>query len=133
MTKRSLAVLALVYVPHAISQPKPSPITIGETVQLQSNMLKESRSLLIAKPAGYDDGTERIPCYTYSTANCTSTTRAEFRRFWPGVTECPRCSSWGSFNGDAARRTRDLTPPSTSESDNRFSPGNGERLPVLCS
>ena len=31
----------------------------------------------------------------------------------------------GIVSGDMARRTHDLTPPSTAETDNRFSPGNG--------
>jgi predicted alpha/beta superfamily hydrolase len=43
----------------ASAQQPGGPVVIGETVQLESKLLKESRMLLIARPAGYDDGTER--------------------------------------------------------------------------
>src|ERR1039458_27480 len=65
-TGRSLAILVFLWATHiskidAWAQSQGSPVVIGETVQLQSNILKESRSLLISKPAGYDNGTDRYP------------------------------------------------------------------------
>src|SRR4051812_25141735 len=38
-------------------------VVIGDTIQLQSNTLKESRTLLIAEPVGYDSGTDRYPVW----------------------------------------------------------------------
>ena len=65
-TERFLALLAFLWAAQfskidAWAQSQGSPVVIGETVQLRSDTLKESRTLLIAKPAGYDDGTDRYP------------------------------------------------------------------------
>ena len=66
MTQRSLALLGFLCAPQVArvsvwAQSRGTPVVIGETIQLQSNTLKESRSLLISKPAGYDSGMERYP------------------------------------------------------------------------
>ena len=42
-------------------QPTGEPVVIGEKLTIESRVLGESRPLMIAKPSGYDDGTERYP------------------------------------------------------------------------
>ena len=42
-------------------QNQSNPITIGQVVQIQSEILKQSRSLTISEPDGYDSGTDRYP------------------------------------------------------------------------
>ena len=66
MIQRSLALLVLLWAPqiaqrNARAQTQADPVVIGDTIQLQSSTLKESRTLLIAKPAGYGNGTDRYP------------------------------------------------------------------------
>src|ERR1039457_608741 len=65
-TGRSLALLVFLWALQiskidAWAQSQGSPVVIGETAQLRSDALKESKSLLISKPAGYDNGTDRYP------------------------------------------------------------------------
>jgi predicted alpha/beta superfamily hydrolase len=124
---RSLAVLAFLCVPHAASwaQDTGVPVVIGETVQLESKILKESRSLLVAKPAGYDTGTERYPVLYLLDAELHFNYTSGIEAFLARNDRVPEMLVVGIVGGDTARRTHDLTPASTAESDNRFSPGNG--------
>jgi predicted alpha/beta superfamily hydrolase len=98
---------------------------IGETVQLQSSILKESRSLLISKPAGYDSSADRYPVLYLLDAETHFHYTTGIASFLAGNDRIPTMLVVGIASGDTARRTRDLTPPSAAESDNRFSPGNG--------
>jgi predicted alpha/beta superfamily hydrolase len=38
-----------------------APVVIGETLSFRSAMLGEDRQLFVAKPTGYEHGTERYP------------------------------------------------------------------------
>src|ERR1017187_4825413 len=63
---RFLGVLAFLWAVQiskidAWAQSQGSPIVTGDTVQLESDTLKEPRTVLIAKPAGYGDNTDRYP------------------------------------------------------------------------
>ena len=130
MTQRSLALLGFLCAPQVArvsvwAQSRGTPVVIGETIQLQSNTLKESRSLLISKPAGYDSGMERYPVLYLLDAETHFHYASGLADFLAKDDRMPNMLFVGIVSGDMARRTHDLTPPSTAETDNRFSPGNG--------
>jgi len=130
MTQRSLALLGFLCAPQvaivsAWAQSRGAPVVIGETVQLQSNILKESKSLLISKPAGYDSGMYRYPVLYLLDAETHFHYASGIADFLTKDDRMPNMLLVGVVSGDMARRTHDLTPPSTAETDNRFSPGNG--------
>jgi predicted alpha/beta superfamily hydrolase len=130
MTRRSLALLGLLCAPQlatvsAWPQSRGAPVVIGETVQLQSNILKESRSLLISKPDGYDSGTDRYPVIYLLDGEMYFHFASGIAGFLASDDRMPNMLLVGIVSGDTAHRTHDLTPPSTAEADNRFSPGNG--------
>lgn len=107
------------------AQSQGSPIVIGDTVQLESSTLKESRTLLIAKPAGYSNGTDRYPVLYLLDGETHFRYTAAIVDFLAENDRIPKMLVVGIASGDFRKRTHDLTPPSTAESDNRFSPGNG--------
>jgi hypothetical protein len=129
-TGRSLAILVLLWAPQiseidAWAQSQGSPVVIGETVQLQSNALKETRSLLISKPAGYDNSTDRYPVLYLLDGETHFHYTSGIAAFLAQNDRIPKMLLIGIVSGGTARRTHDLTPPSAAEIDNRFSPGNG--------
>src|ERR1035441_8391127 len=109
----------------AWAQSQGSPVVIGETAQLRSDALKESRSLLISKPAGYDSGTDRYPVLYLLDGETHFRYTAAIVDFLAANDRIPKMLVVGIASGDSRKRTHDLTPPSTAEIDNRFSPGNG--------
>jgi predicted alpha/beta superfamily hydrolase len=109
----------------ARAQSQGSPVVIGEAVQLPSSILKESRTLLIAKPDGYESGTDRYPVLYLLDGEMHFHYASGIAAFLAGNDRMPKMLVVGIASGDRARRTHDLTPPSTFETDNRFSPGNG--------
>src|ERR1035437_9502259 len=131
MTKeRALFLLAFLWAPPMVTvgaraQSQGSPVVIGETVTIQSSILKESRSLLISKPAGYENGTDRYPVLYLLDGETHFHYTSGIVSFLAGNDRIPKMLLVGIVSGGAARRTRDLTPPSMAEIDNRFSPGNG--------
>ena len=129
-TGRSLALLVILWTPQiskidAWAQSQVSPIVIGETVHLQSNTLKETRSLLISKPAGYDNGTDRYPVLYLLDGETHFHYTTGIVNFLAENDRMPKMLVVGIVSGGRARRTLDLTPPSVAEIDNRVSPGNG--------
>lgn len=130
MTERRHALVVFLWAPQILNvqawaQGQGSPLLIGESVQLQSGTLKESRSLLISKPAGYDDTTDRYPVLYLLDGETHFRFTAAIVDF-PALNErIPKMLVVGIASGDIRKRTRDLTPPSTAEMDNRFTPGNG--------
>lgn len=129
-TGRSLALLVFLWAPQiskieAWAQSQGSPVVIGETVHLQSNTLKETRSLLISKPAGYDNDTDRYPVLYLLDGETHFHYTTGIVSFLAENDRIPKMLLVGIVSGGRARRTHDLTPPSVAEIDNRFSPGNG--------
>jgi len=130
MTQQSLVLLGFLCAPQAAivgawAESQGAPVVIGETVQLQSNILKESRSLLISKPVGYDGGTERYPVLYLLDGETHFHYASGIAGFLADDDRMPNMLVVGIVSGDMAHRTHDLTPLSTAETDNRFSPGNG--------
>ncbi len=127
MMQRSFVLSLLLGMPP-IASAQTKPVVIGEAIQLKSSVLKESRTLWIAKPEGYDRGTERYPVLYLLDGE-------EYFRFTAAIVDflgkndrIPKMLVVGIASGDSRRRTHDLTPPSSAESDNRFTPGNGGRM-----
>ena len=109
----------------AWAQQQAKPVTIGESIELPSTVLKESRSILIAKPAGYESGYERYPVLYLLDGEAHFAFASSIVRFLAASDRIPNFLVVGISSGTFAQRTRDLTPASTSEIDNRFLPGNG--------
>ena len=130
MIQRSLALLILLWAPqiaqkNARAQTQAGQVVIGDTVQLQSNKLKESRTLFISKPAGYGDGADRYPVLYLLDGETHFRYAAAIAEFLAENDRIPKMLVVGIASGDSQERTHDLTPLSSAETDNRFSPGNG--------
>ena len=97
----------------------PLPL-FGSHIQLLA-----ARTLLIAKPAGYGNGTDRYPVLYLLDGETHFRYTAAIVDFLAANDRIPQMLVVGIVSGDSRKRTHDLTPPSTAESDNRFSPGNG--------
>jgi predicted alpha/beta superfamily hydrolase len=100
-------------------------VTIGQTVQIQSEILKQSRSLTIFKPDGYHSGTDRYPVLYLLDGESNFEYTAAIVRFLADNERIPEMIVVAINSGDVARRAHDFTTPSQAEIDNRFSPGNG--------
>ena len=124
MIQRSLVLLLLFGMPR-IAQAQMKPVVIGEAIQLKSSALKESRTLWVAKPGGYDGGAERYPVLYLLDGEEYFRFTAAIVDFLGATDRIPKMLVVGIASGDARRRTRDLTPASNSATDNRFSPGGG--------
>jgi hypothetical protein len=57
-----IAIFACVLVVHPVAaQDLPAPVVIGETLEIESQILGETRQLIIGKPVSYDSGADRYP------------------------------------------------------------------------
>ena len=109
-TGRSLALLFFLWAPQisivdAWAQSQASPVVIGETVHLQSNILKESRSLLISKPAGYDNSTDRYPVLYLLDGETHFHFTTGIASFFAENDRIPKMLLVGIVSGGRARRT----------------------------
>jgi len=102
-----------------------SPVVVGQTISLHSGILKEDRLLFVAKPAGYEDGKEGYPVLYLLDGETHFPYASGMAAFLAASDRMPNMIVVGIASGTGEQRTRDLTPPSTAELDNRFSPGNG--------
>lgn len=109
----------------ARAQSPTNPLVIGESVHIRSNVLKEERELLISKPAGYGDGGERYPVLYLLDGETHFRYTSGIVEFLASNDRIPEMLVVAISSGSIEQRTRDLTPPSSAEIDNRFSPGNG--------
>ena len=92
---------------------------------MQSKVLNESRTLLISKPAGYAGSTDSYPVVYLLDGETHFHYTSGILNFLAGNDRIPKMILVGIVSEGMARRTRDLTPPSEVEIDNRSSPGNG--------
>lgn len=98
------------------------PVSIGEKLQIRSEILNEVRPLIIAKPAGYERGTERYPVLYLLDGEEHFVHAAGIVSFLAESERIPEMLVVAVAN---TNRSRDLTPPSTAENDIRFTPVNG--------
>ena len=108
-----------------VTRSQPSPVVIGEAVQFRSNVLKEERTLFISKPAGYENGADRYPVLYVLDGEILFRSSSAIAEFLAASDRTPEMLVVAIASGSFEQRTRDLTPPSSVEMDNRFSPGNG--------
>jgi len=83
------------------------PITIGETITLQSKVMGEERTILISTPPGYGLGTERYPVLYMTDGDQHITHTRGTVDFLASNGLIPQLIIVGVANTD---RTRDLTP-----------------------
>lgn len=110
---------------YAVSSQAQTNDVIGQNVQIQSEILKESRSLTISKPDSYGNGTDRFPVLYLLDGETNFEYTAAIVHFLADSDRIPEMIVVAINNRDAEHRTHDLTPPSQDEIENRFSPGNG--------
>ncbi len=122
---RNTWMAALLLLPSLAAQPSAAPVVIGEKVRIQSKILNGTRSLLIAKPAGYEEGADKYPVLYLLDGESQFVHAAGIVRFLAESERIPGMLVVAIENPGYAERTHDLTPKSTAEIDNRFSPGNG--------
>jgi predicted alpha/beta superfamily hydrolase len=97
-------------------------IVIGKKFQIHSNVLNETRALLIATPEGYDQETDRYPVLYVLDGDENFVQAVGIVRSLAGSDRIPPMLVVGIANTE---RTRDLTPPTQVEIENRFLPKNG--------
>src|SRR5579872_1909199 len=113
--------LFLVVLTCALQMAAQSPVVVGDTVQIHSKTLNESRTLFVAKPAGYDSGTDRYPVLYLLDGEEHFRFTAAIVEFLAASDRIPKMLVVGIASGDSEKRTHDLTPLSSAEIDNRFS------------
>jgi len=99
--------------------------TARQKFQIQSSVLKESRSIFIARPAGYQTETDRYPVLYLLDGETHFEYVAGMAHFLAENDRIPELIVVGIASGASAQRRRDLTTPTQSELDKRFSPGSG--------
>lgn len=83
------------------------PITIGETIEIQSKILSEQRTILVSTPAGYDRGRQRYPVLYLTDGDAHLTHTRGTVDFLARNGLMPDVIIVGVTNTD---RTRDLSP-----------------------
>ncbi len=129
--RAALVLVLLVWGAYSLGQNQSNSISIGQTVQIKSAILNQSRSLTISKPEGYDDSPDRYPVLYLLDGESNFEFTAAIVQFLAENDRIPGMIVVGIHSGDPPQRTHDLTPPSQIEIENRFSPGNGEPTPSL--
>jgi predicted alpha/beta superfamily hydrolase len=123
--RAALVLVLLVWGAYSLGQNQSNSISIGQTVQIKSAILNQSRSLTISKPEGYDDSPDRYPVLYLLDGESNFEFTAAIVQFLAENDRIPGMIVVGIHSGDPPQRTHDLTPPSQVEIENRFSPGNG--------
>lgn len=82
-----------------------------QSVEIPSKNLKQSRLLTISKPEGYEDGTDTYPVLYLLDGESNFEYTAPIVHYLADNERIPEMIVVGIHSGDAARRTRDLTPP----------------------
>lgn len=119
-----LVAAAVLFAPAGTPQSQ-KPVVIGESFTIHSAALNEDRAYYIAKPAGYDGGTERYPVLYVLDGESHFKYASAAAELLASADRTPGLIVVGIASGSIQQRTRDLTPPSTDPADQRFAPGNG--------
>src|SRR4051812_35878886 len=105
----------------SFGQNQTDSVTNGQTVEIPSKNFKQSRSLTISKPEGYENGTDAYPVLYLLDGESNFEYTAPIVHYLADNERIPEMIVVGIHSGDTARRNHDLTTPSQSEVDNRFS------------
>jgi predicted alpha/beta superfamily hydrolase len=103
----------------------PTSVVIGKVVRIRSRVLNEERTLFISTPAGYEDGVNRYPVLYLLDGETHFHYTSGIVEFMADNDRIPEMIVVAIASGSVEQRTRDLTTPSSTEIDNRFSPSNG--------
>lgn len=121
--KRTLVFVLLLCVASAVALAH-DPITIGETIQIQSKIMGEGRTILISTPPDYDSGHRSYPVLYMTDGDGHLTHTRGTVDFLHSNGLMPQVIIVGVTNTD---RTRDLTPTHAVVNDND---GNEQDLPT---
>jgi enterochelin esterase-like enzyme len=108
-----VAAIASLFHQSTWAQGRTGPVVIGETVQLHSKILNESRSLLISKPPGYDGSADRYPVLYLLDGETHFQYTSAMVNFLADDDRMPEMLVVGIDSEDTKHRTHDLTPPSS--------------------
>ena len=109
--KRLLFMLSLAQVPLALAEDTATPITIGERLILPSEVLGETRELLIYRPPGYDYSDKRYHVLYLLDGNRHFHSVTGIVRFLTANSRIPDVMVVAIPNNrDRIKRIRDLTP-----------------------
>ena len=125
LVRYTLLSILLLWGVSSSGQNRSNSIAIGQTVQIQSKVLRQSRSLTISKPDDYDDSTGRYPVLYLLDGEANFEFTTAIVHFLAENDRIPAMIVVGIDSGDPAQRTHDLTPSTQVEIEKRFSPGNG--------
>jgi len=123
--------MILAWAVFSLGQNQTHFVTIGQTVQIHSEILKPSRSLTVSKPNSYDSGTDRYPVLYLLDGESNFEYTAAIVRFLADSERIPEMIVVAINSGD--RRTHDLTPPSEVEIEKSLLAWEwrGGRLPCI--
>ena len=116
------AILALCSLSMLFAQEDPRPIIIGEQFTLKSELLGEDRNIIVIKPQGYDNGSQRYPVMYVLDGDAHFHHVSGLNEYLAGLRRMPQMLLVGISNTD---RTRDLTPETSTDADGRFPTAGG--------
>lgn len=117
-----IALFTTISIPQKVNAQENSA---GDKVQIQSAILKQSRSVIVHKPSSYDGGTARYPVLYLLDGQDFLKFTTDIANYLAENDRTPEMIIVAIDSGDFAQRTHDLTPPTQSEIDKRFNPGGG--------
>jgi len=117
-----LAISLLAQAIRSRAQAGGEPVVIGKKFEIHSNVLNETRPLLIATPEGYGQETDRYPVLYLLDGDENFAQTVGIVR---SLTESDRIPPMLVVGIANTERIRDLTPPTQVEIENRFHPKNG--------
>ncbi|MDX2153189.1 MAG: alpha/beta hydrolase-fold protein [Bryobacteraceae bacterium] len=106
----------------AVAQPPPPAMSIGERVELRSELLNEVRHLVVVKPFGYDASRERYPVLYVLDGDQHYFHAAGILSF---LAQNGRIPPMLLVAVPSLQRNRDMTPPTEDENEKRFFPIRG--------
>lgn len=113
MGRKCVAVCACVLFAHPVAaQVLPAPVVVGETLEIESQILGETRQLIIGKPASYESGSDRYPVLYLLDGDEHFLHTAGLVAFLADNIRIPELLVVAIINTD---RTRDLSPPTRTE------------------
>lgn len=116
--------ISLIYTwtPDVYAQAAGEPVIVGSKIQLHSRILNETRTLLIATPAGYDQETERYPVLYMLDGEDNFVQVVGIVQSLADADRIPPILVVGIANTE---RERDLAPQTEVELEIRFHPKSG--------
>ena len=106
----------------ASAQTPDTPLVIGETIEMESQILNETRRLVIGKPYSYETSDDRYPVLYLLDGGSHFEYATSITKFLARNQRIPEMLVVGITNTD---RSRDLTPPTQQEEEIERNPTRG--------